>query len=333
MQDTVKRSSLYSGAERKPKGVELDEEDQHRRQEEEAARQAALKQQQREDDNRPLSVLSANRFLPQDEKYQERIQLAHDGALGMQDTFLEAMPVVGGMKNLADAYAGENLITGEKLSIWGRGSKFLAGITGTVPMGSTASNAVSSGSKVVRAGKTGAEIAEKSLDVASIVKNGNKLNKVTDGIKATTQGPAKVNSSWFRNAWDRIFGKKPNSTVDFTEQLGVSHNRARAKLRSALGSSAPHQAHHIIPWETRSHDLVQRAARGGFNINGAENGISLARTQHLGSHPRYNAAVKRKLDELLSNNPGLSDSQYADLLRGYVEQLRNGLTTSNSMLH
>jgi hypothetical protein len=93
VQDTVKRSSLYSGAERKPKGVELDEEDHRRRQEEEAARQAALKQQQREDENRPLSVLSANRFLPQDDKYQERIQLAHDGALGMQDTFLEAMPV------------------------------------------------------------------------------------------------------------------------------------------------------------------------------------------------------------------------------------------------
>ncbi|XZE21704.1 hypothetical protein SH449x_001609 [Pirellulaceae bacterium SH449] len=41
------------------------------------------------------------------------------------------------------------------------------------------------------------------------MKNGNKLNKVTDGIKATTQGPAKVNSSWLRNACDRFFGKKP----------------------------------------------------------------------------------------------------------------------------
>ncbi|MDM4015897.1 AHH domain-containing protein [Roseiconus lacunae] len=121
--------------------------------------------------------------------------------------------------------------------------------------------------------------------------------------------------------------------TDFSEQLGISHNRARARLRSALGSSAPNQAHHIIPWQTRSHELIQRAARGGFNINGVENGISLARTQHLGSHPKYNSAIIRKLDELLVNNPGLSDAQYADLLRGYVNRLRNGLERSESMLH
>lgn len=49
------------------------------------------------------------------------------------------------------------------------------------------------------------------------MKNGNKLNKATDAIKATSQGPAQVNSSWLRNAWDRIFGKKPANT-----KLGVT---------------------------------------------------------------------------------------------------------------
>jgi hypothetical protein len=73
------------------------------------------------------------------------------------------------------------------------------------------------------------------------------------------------------------------------------------------GTSLGGQAHHIIPFEMRSHDLVQRAARGGFNMNGANNGIRLDLEQHLGSHPRYNAAVSKKLDDILQANPRISD--------------------------
>jgi hypothetical protein len=92
------------------------------------------------------------------------------------------------------------------------------------------------------------------------------------------------------------------------------------------------QAHHIIPWELRNNAVVQRAARGGFNINGVDNGIRLLSPQHLGSHRRYTAAVQRKLDRLLATNPGLSDVQTADLLRGYAGQLSRGLTRSSARL-
>jgi hypothetical protein len=78
---------------------------------------------------------------------------------------------------------------------------------------------------------------------------------------------------------------------------------------------------------------VQRAARGGFNMNGANNGIRLQLTQHLGSHPKYNAAVTRKLNNILRSNLNISDTGAARLLQSYVDQLRIGLNRSSSMLH
>jgi hypothetical protein len=68
-------------------------------------------------------------------------------------------------------------------------------------------------------------------------------------------------------------------------------------------------------------------------MNGANNGIRLDLTQHLGSHPMYNAAVTKKLDELLRVNPNISDLDAARALQQYVDQLRAGLERSTSMLH
>ncbi|XZE17686.1 hypothetical protein SH449x_002961 [Pirellulaceae bacterium SH449] len=76
------------------------------------------------------------------------------------------------------------------------------------------------------------------------MKNGNKLNKVTDGIKATTQGPAKVNSNWFRNAWDRIFGKTPWRAVTgmvnraYSSLAEQQYDAIRALRRSDIDSVA-----------------------------------------------------------------------------------------------
>ncbi|GIW80233.1 MAG: hypothetical protein KatS3mg105_2040 [Gemmatales bacterium] len=68
-------------------------------------------------------------------------------------------------------------------------------------------------------------------------------------------------------------------------------------------------------------------------MNGANNGIRLDLTQHLGSHPRYNAAVTRKLEEILRANPRISDIDAANALQRYADQLRAGLERSTSMLH
>jgi len=53
---------------------------------------------------------------------------------------------------------------------------------------------------------------------------------------------------------------------DQSAQLNLSDNAARGRLSRAMGQGEG-QAHHIIPWQLRNHPLVQRAARGGFNMN------------------------------------------------------------------
>ena len=82
----------------------------------------------------------------------------------------------------------------------------------------------------------------------------------------------------------------------------------------------------------RGAGTIQKAAKGGFNINGAENGIRLGSNQHLGSHPKYNNAIVKKLERLHKANPNMGTKQAADAVRGYVEQLRAGLSRSSRKL-
>ena len=156
-------------------------------------------------------------------------------------------------------------------------------------------------------------------------------------IKGGTQAVAAASNSFAAFLQWRKYkrlGKldAPNNVLNFANELAVDAQSARRHLRRNVPGTGG-QAHHIIPFETRNHEIVQRAARGGFNMNGANNGIRLDLTQHLGSHPKYNAAVTKKLDELLRVNPNISDLDAARVLQQYVDQLRAGLEKSTSMLH
>jgi hypothetical protein len=74
---------------------------------------------------------------------------------------------------------------------------------------------------------------------------------------------------------------------------------------------------------------VQAAARGGFNINGANNGINLELRVHPqgARHPRYNDAVEGLLDNLATRN--LTDAQAAAEVQAIVDRLRPGLDRLN----
>ncbi len=133
------------------------------------------------------------------------------------------------------------------------------------------------------------------------------------------------------------FGLQSNATraipsvTSFADELGVSAVAARRHLNRAVPGSGG-QSHHVITWEARSHELVQRAAQGGFNINGANNGIRLPLTQHLGSHGKYNAAIQSKLDSILRANPNISNVDAAAAVQSYADQLRVGLKRSSNKL-
>jgi hypothetical protein len=107
---------------------------------------------------------------------------------------------------------------------------------------------------------------------------------------------------------------------------------SRRVLRSVLHAPDGFEAHHVIPWELRYHPLVQAAARAGFDMNSAENGILLTKlvtepwpsgynvtkatltveqeldvTQAIqivegvhANHPAYNFYVLKRLQDLLA---------------------------------
>ena len=106
--------------------------------------------------------------------------------------------------------------------------------------------------------------------------------------------------------------------ADCSGELRLGGQQARDNLRSALGlvsdAGAPRAAHHLIPWRLRNRpvegDIIEAAARGGFNINGIANGLALPHphTIQIFNHSRYNDAVAGLIRQLPS---GLSDVQYA----------------------
>jgi len=67
---------------------------------------------------------------------------------------------------------------------------------------------------------------------------------------------------------------------------------------------------------------VQKAARGGFNINGANNGMHLEYDLHPGSHIDYNYTVWQEVEQIAKANPNVSDSKAAQLLQTLTDKLR-----------
>ena len=82
----------------------------------------------------------------------------------------------------------------------------------------------------------------------------------------------------------------------------------RRQLRRVLGvTSSSMHAHHIIPWEFASHEIVQSAAKTSstntFHMNELLNGIALDKTVHVEvfAHPVYNSKVFAELERIKGN--------------------------------
>ena len=95
---------------------------------------------------------------------------------------------------------------------------------------------------------------------------------------------------------------------DQRHQLNVSRGTASQNLRRALGTPKDQQAHHLIPWQLRTHKLVKYAAEVGFNINGKMNGLSMAVHGNTKAHRAYNAIILRHLNRVYNNNPSVRAS-------------------------
>ncbi len=104
------------------------------------------------------------------------------------------------------------------------------------------------------------------------------------------------------------------------------NNKAlRKALNLVVGDSRI--AHHIIPLGKQDHELLQRAAKAGFDMNTATNGIPLTALQHSGSHQIYSdrvaARMTQKLQELGSNH---SPAAAKTALESVITEIRNWIS-------
>jgi RHS repeat-associated protein len=121
---------------------------------------------------------------------------------------------------------------------------------------------------------------------------------------------------------------KPSPGVgssSLVDQLKWPKDAQRALLRDALKSSgAGKVAHHIIPLqaETEYEALLRKAALGGFDINGANNGILLDEADHVYGHPVYNQEMLDALNRVPDN---LSPADTAKSLQNISDQMRKAI--------
>jgi hypothetical protein len=77
---------------------------------------------------------------------------------------------------------------------------------------------------------------------------------------------------------------------------------SRRFLRDTLGLVGEVEAHHLVPWELRYHEIVQAAGRAGFGMNDALNGIPVTRLQitKMPLEADLAAVAKEALDEVVT---------------------------------
>lgn len=133
----------------------------------------------------------------------------------------------------------------------------------------------------------------------------------------------------------RTIGRLPSSLI---KQITLHPNVQRAILRinmfgkhgfSIFGKAS----HHLVPLEALKEfpELMKRAAKGGFNINGLQNGKLLQHSgtgfsqelfdegfRHFNNHPVYNQFVKKRLgriaDAIAPNTPNVEIAKKIEAL-------------------
>lgn len=122
------------------------------------------------------------------------------------------------------------------------------------------------------------------------------------------------------------------------QEQWLVHNACSTKLRAAMNlTDASKQAHHIVPGQLEGHALVQQAIAGGWNIDGAMNGIALSKANadalaagtvaHRGPHTNYTDVVRGHLDNLYR------DAQQQGWSQQRIVQELNNLITNTLVPH
>jgi len=117
--------------------------------------------------------------------------------------------------------------------------------------------------------------------------------------------------------------------------------RDKALYRALGGAKAAHTAHHLIPVSVARQrglkSFFQRAARDGWDINGARNGLMIDNViRHVNSHPRYNAYVAQRIQGYITKSGGLkniTDSQARQYLETLSTEMRRFLNNTDGNIN
>ncbi|BFM42904.1 hypothetical protein CFS9_15450 [Flavobacterium sp. CFS9] len=103
---------------------------------------------------------------------------------------------------------------------------------------------------------------------------------------------------------------------------------SRGQLRKVLGLAVGdlRQAHHIIPWNKQSKEVIQKASKSkhAFHMNEELNGIALSTTVHNGSHAHYDNLIQEHLDRIKPNaTPDEAYEKVMEILNKVRTAIRN----------
>ncbi|MBK8710275.1 MAG: AHH domain-containing protein [Niastella sp.] len=187
------------------------------------------------------------------------------------------------------------------------------------------------------------EVVHILLDVGGMVPVIGEVADLTNGVIYTIQGDgvnatfsyfaampitgwASTTSKYARKLIIAVDGSKRTLNW-FKDAAGIISFGDRGLLRKVLGLAKgdARVAHHLIPWEHCDKGIIQKAAKGDFNMNEFVNGIPLTTTQHSGSHGIYNDKLRDKLQSLLNQSELLNwnNNQCAIAVRKLANDLKN----------
>lgn len=195
---------------------------------------------------------------------------------------------------------------GDKLALKAEGSA----IEGIV-VGSHSTKGAKTAKEAIEAGGT-SSFVDDLVDIADD----------TDAMKAQFKAlnDAKDPLPLIRGKSEPAWLKDPNISAAAKQTA-----KERGKLRTALGTKAGEEAHHVINVSTIGESkLLQDAIDGGFAFNTSANGINLKKySKTLGlqgvhaSHDLYDANIRRVLQFFETNVPGYTK----DIARKFTEKL------------
>lgn len=193
-------------------------------------------------------------------------------------------------------------------------------------------------------------------EVAKVFKNGtDEVFEISDDFfRATPTNPATpiTGMTLKANTGETIIGggffKSADGSIGFVEDVSSYGStlvqntiKNRGNLRSTLsGILASEDAHHIIPVQLlKENDVVKRAVEGGFDFNGAMNGLAIEKYSKStglgrhGPHPNYTEQIRQALDDWAELTTNYTPKQAKEFLEIITADIKNTINTTTAKIN